>query len=74
VRAKDPAQRTPAEAQAHEADLHGGRMALRMTAAIPATMATIYLCVILYFRAKGGYRAVHIEGTGQRAREIADAT
>jgi MFS family permease len=74
VRAKDAAQRTPQETQAHDADLHGGRMALRMTAAVPAAMATIYLLVIVYFRAKGGYRVVHIEGTGAGAREIADAT
>jgi MFS family permease len=62
VRAKDPAQRTPEEVQVHDADLEGGRMALKMTAAIPATMAVLYLLIILYFRAKGGYRQLHIEG------------
>jgi MFS family permease len=60
VRAKDAAQRSPEETQVHEADLHGGRMALRMTAAVPATMATLYLLIILYFRARGGYRVVHL--------------
>jgi hypothetical protein len=39
------------------ASLHGGRMALKITAAVPATMALIYLLMILYFRTKGGYRA-----------------
>ncbi|CAN5873319.1 MFS transporter [soil metagenome] len=43
------------------ASLHGGRMALKLTAAVPATMALIYLALILYFKAKGGYRAQQIE-------------
>ena len=60
--AKDAAQRTPQETRVHDADLEGGRMALKMTAAIPATMAVLYLLIILYFRARGGYRQVHIEG------------
>jgi MFS family permease len=39
-----------------EASLHGGRMALRLTAFVPMTMAVIYLGMILYFKSKGGYR------------------
>jgi hypothetical protein len=35
--------------------LFGSRMALRITAAIPATMAVLYLLLILYFRLRGGY-------------------
>jgi len=73
VRGKDAAQRSPQETQVHDADLNGGRMALKMTAAIPATMAVLYLLIIVYFRAKGGYRAVHIEGTGAQAREVPEA-
>ena len=38
------------------ASLFGGRMALKITAAVPAAMALIYLGMILYFRTKGGYR------------------
>jgi MFS family permease len=38
------------------ASLYGGRMALKITAAVPAAMALIYLGIILYFRTKGGYR------------------
>jgi MFS family permease len=50
------------------ATLEGGRSALRITAAVPATMAVIYLLLILYFKAKGGYKAVHInEGAPARA-------
>lgn len=44
-----------------EANLYGGRMALKYTAYIPATLAVLYLLLILYFRATGGYRAIHVE-------------
>ncbi|CAN5887746.1 MFS transporter [soil metagenome] len=43
------------------ASLHGGRMALKLTAAVPATMALIYLLLILYFKAQGGYRPQEIK-------------
>src|SRR5258706_11054003 len=71
VRAKAPNARTPEETLVHDADLHGGRMALQVTAAIPATMAVLYLLLIVYFKAKGGYKQVHIEGTGHQAKEVA---
>lgn len=51
------------------ANLEGGRMALKVTAAIPLTMALLYLALILYFKAKGGYRPVHLQGTGSTTRE-----
>ncbi len=38
------------------ASLYGGRMALKLTALVPATMAVIYLGLILYFRSQGGYK------------------
>jgi MFS family permease len=56
----------PLVAAAH---LEGGRKALKVTAAIPLTMAVLYLGLILYFKAKGGYRPVHLEGTGKATRE-----
>ena len=62
VRAKPADARTPEENLVHHADLHGGRMALKITAAIPATMAVLYLLLILYFKAKGGYKQIHLEG------------
>ena len=31
------------------------RGALRLTAAVPATMAVLYLLLILYFKMRGGY-------------------
>src|SRR5436190_4650392 len=52
VRGKTPEQRTTQETQVHDADLFGGRMALKMTAAIPATMAFLYLCIIFYFKTR----------------------
>jgi MFS family permease len=70
VRAKAPDVRTPEEKQVHDADLHGGRTALRVTAAVPATMAICYLLIIIYFKARGGYKQVHIEGEGKEAKEV----
>ena len=74
IRDKAEDARTPEEKQVHDADLYGGRMALRMTAAVPATMATLFLILILYFKARGGYKQVHIEGTGHGAKEESDKT
>ena len=48
-----------------EANLHGGRKALQLTSWVPATMAALYLLLILYFRARGGYKEVHIDGTAK---------
>ncbi len=70
IRGKAADVRTPEEAQVHDADLHGGRTALKTTAAVPATMAVLYLLLILYFRTKGGYKQVHIAGTGHGAKEV----
>jgi hypothetical protein len=44
------------------ADLAGGRMALKITAAVPAVMALLFLLLILYFRATGGYKALQVTG------------
>lgn len=41
---------------------YGGGMALIYTAAVPAFMALGYLILVIYFRAKGGYKQVHIAG------------
>ncbi len=54
-----------------EANLHGGREALRLTSFVPGAMAALYLLLILYFKSKGGYKSVHIEGTGASAKEVA---
>lgn len=54
-----------------EAEMHGDRAALKITSAVPATQAFILLCILFYFRSKGGYKQVHIEGLGQTAKEVA---
>jgi len=71
IRAKAADQRTPDEVKVHDADLHGGRTALKVTAAVPALMAVLYFFILLYFKAKGGYKPVHIEGSGHGAKEVA---
>jgi MFS family permease len=54
-----------------DAGLYGGRMALRITAVLPAVQAVILLGLLLYFKSKGGYKQVHIEGQGAAAKEVA---
>jgi hypothetical protein len=58
--AKDDAQ------PVKDAGIYGGKQALKLTAYVPATMAVCYLLLILMFKAKGGYKAVHVgdEGAG----------
>ena len=55
-----------------EATLHGSRMALKLTAIVPAVMAICYLILILYFKSIGGYQALTVDmeettalGTGE---------
>ena len=45
-----------------EAGIFGGKMALKLTAYVPMAMAVIYLLLILYFKATGGYKALHVSG------------
>jgi len=44
------------------ARIHGGQMALTKTAYIPAAMAVGYLILVIYFRAKGGYKVEVLHG------------
>ncbi len=46
----------------NEATLHGSRVALKLTAIVPAVMAICYLILILYFKSIGGYKAITISG------------
>ena len=61
--AVEPANRTSAEQAAVEAYQDGNRKTLRADSVIPAAMAVIYLCLFIYFKSIGGYRAVHLAGT-----------
>jgi hypothetical protein len=53
------------------AEMHGDRAALKITSVIPAIQAVLLLGILFYFRSKGGYKQVHIEGQGRAAREVA---
>lgn len=57
------------ERQVHQASITGDRKTLVADAAIPATMAVIYLLLLAYFKTIGGYKPVHIEGKGNEAKE-----
>jgi MFS family permease len=46
------------------AELYGGQMAFLWTALVPATMAVLYLLLILYFVSKGGYKPAVVESGG----------
>ena len=43
-------------------------MSLKWTALVPLAMAIGYLLLIVYFKATGGYKQVHIEVTGQAGK------
>ena len=43
-----------------DAGIYGGKQALKLTAYVPATMAVCYLLMMLYFKATGGYKVVHV--------------
>ena len=43
-----------------EAGVFGGQMALKLTAYVPMALAGLYLLLILYFKSKGGYKALHV--------------
>lgn len=45
-----------------EATLHGSRMALKLTAIVPAIMAVCYLILIIYFKSIGGYKPLYMDG------------
>jgi MFS family permease len=65
VMAKPEAELTETEKPVRSAVIYGGRMSLKWTALVPLAMAAGYLMLILYFRAIGGYRQVHIQGAGE---------
>jgi MFS family permease len=52
---------TPVEKQVQAASIQGDRNTLVADSVIPATMAVIYLLLLIYFKSIGGYKAVKIE-------------
>ncbi len=63
VQAVPKEQRTAEQATIVAANMQADRRTLRADSFIPATMAVIYLLLLLYFKTVGGYKPVHIEGT-----------
>jgi hypothetical protein len=51
-----------------QADMQGDRHTLKADAFIPAIMAVIFLGLVLYFKAIGGYRPLHLNGTNPSAQ------
>jgi MFS family permease len=56
-------KRNPDQAAVAEASIKGDRKTLRADSFIPATMAAIYVLLLIYFKSIGGYKPVHIAGT-----------
>ncbi len=54
---------TAAEEKVHKASIVGDRKTLRADALIPATMAVIYIILLIYFKGIGGYKRVSIDET-----------
>jgi MFS family permease len=54
--------------------LNGGKMALTWTAAVPAAMAVGYLLLLLYFLARGGYKAEVLVGHAAVDEEFTGGT
>jgi MFS family permease len=44
----------------NEAGIFGGQMALKLTSYVPLAMAVIFLLLIIYFRATGGYKPLEM--------------
>jgi hypothetical protein len=65
AKAVKEADRTPAQKSVVEADVMGARRTLQADSVIPATMAAIYLLLLLYFKTIGGYRPVTITDTAR---------
>jgi MFS family permease len=59
-------QRTPEQKAVAEASIAGDRKTLKADSFIPGTMAVIYLLLLLYFKAIGGNKPVHLAGTAAR--------
>ena len=47
--------------EVNEAGLVGGKKALRWTAYVPLTLAIVFGLIALYFKSKGGYKAIRLD-------------
>ena len=62
-------QLPPNQKTVAEADMAGDRHTSKADSGIPAIMAAICLVILLYCRSIGGYKPVHIVGTGDNTKE-----
>lgn len=69
-----PASRTPAQQTVVDSYVAGNRQTLKVDSFIPATMALIYLLILLYFKTIGGYKPVHIVPVAEQQAAEAKAT
>ena len=60
--------KTPDQQAVVAASITGDRKTLKADSFIPAAMAAIYLLLLLYFKAIGGYKPVHIGATGEQGK------
>lgn len=65
---------TPEERMAHRASIEGDRKTLKADAWIPATMAVIYLLILVYFKSIGGYKPVTIGGNDDDDEPAGDSS
>ncbi len=56
----EPSKRSPEQQAMVEGEIGGSRKTLRYDALLPIGMAVIYLLLLLYFKAAGGYRPLNI--------------
>src|SRR5262245_41227369 len=68
-----PSERTPEQRAVVEASIAGDRKTLKADSFIPAAMAVIYLVLLLYFKAIGGYKPVHIVPVAEQKEAEAKA-
>lgn len=62
---------TPEQQKVLDASITGDRKTLVADSAIPAGMAVIYLLLLIYFKAIGGYKPLSITDTEKKEAEIA---
>ena len=65
--AKDAKEKTEKQKAVVAADQLGDRKTLKMDSYIPATMALLYLGILLYFKSIGGYKTVRIGDDQKKA-------
>jgi MFS family permease len=63
-------KRTPEQQAVVDSSIAGDRKTLRADSFIPAAMASIYLLLLIYFKAIGGYKAVHIVPVEEQAKAV----